>query len=55
LRTVLVPRRNEGDLEELPEQVRREMTFVPLDSLDEALDLVLTPPTLASRQLSAVI
>ena len=44
LRTVLVPRRNEADLEELPEQVRREMEFVALDSLDEALDLVLTKP-----------
>jgi ATP-dependent Lon protease len=42
VRTVLVPRRNEADLEELPEQVRREMHFVSLDSLDEALDLVLT-------------
>ena len=42
LRTVLVPRRNEADLEELPEQVRREMRFVALDNLDEALDLVLT-------------
>jgi ATP-dependent Lon protease len=48
LRTVLVPRRNEADLEELPDQVRREMSFVALDSLDEALDLVLT-----SRQLTA--
>jgi ATP-dependent Lon protease len=42
LRTVLVPRRNEADLEELPEQVRREMQFVPLDNLDEALEIVLT-------------
>jgi ATP-dependent Lon protease len=47
LRTVLVPRRNEADLEELPEQVRREMHFVPLDNLDEALDMVLTQPTAA--------
>jgi ATP-dependent Lon protease len=53
LRTVLVPRRNEADLEELPEQVRREMTFVPLDSLDEALELVLTKPSAISDQLSA--
>jgi ATP-dependent Lon protease len=42
LRTGLVPRRNEADLEELPEQVRREMQFVPLDNLDEALEIVLT-------------
>jgi ATP-dependent Lon protease len=48
LRTVLVPRRNEADLEELPEQVRREMRFVLLDSLDEALDLVLTTATIPS-------
>jgi ATP-dependent Lon protease len=52
LRTVLVPRRNEADLEELPEQVRREMRFVPLDSLDEALDFVLTPAPVG--RLSAV-
>src|SRR3979411_1583615 len=42
LGTVLVPRRNEADLEELPDQVRREMSFVALDSLDEALEMVLT-------------
>jgi ATP-dependent Lon protease len=54
LRTVLLPRRNEADLEELPEQVRREMTFIPLDSLDEALDIVLTKTTAVGRQLSAV-
>jgi ATP-dependent Lon protease len=54
LRTVLVPRRNEADLEELPEQVRREMCFVPLDSVDQALDLVLTQTTGMGRQLSAV-
>jgi ATP-dependent Lon protease len=42
LRTVLVPRRNEADLEELPDQVRREMRVVALDSLDDVLDVVLT-------------
>jgi ATP-dependent Lon protease len=45
LRTVLVPRRNEADLDELPEQVRREMRVVSLDSLDDVLDVVLTPPS----------
>ena len=54
LRTVLLPRRNVADLEELPEQVRREMQFVALDSLDEALDLLLTPAVDGSRQFAAL-
>jgi ATP-dependent Lon protease len=49
LRTVLVPRRNEVDLDELPDQIRREMQVVALDSLDEVLDVVLTPPSAAKR------
>jgi ATP-dependent Lon protease len=56
LRTVLAPRRNQADFDELPEQVRREMTFIAIDSLDEALDLVLTPTSNgadAGHQLSA--
>jgi ATP-dependent Lon protease len=38
---MVLPRRNEGDLEELPEELRREMTFIVVDSVDEVLDLVL--------------
>ena len=52
LRTVLLPRRNDADLDELPEQVRNEMTFILLDSLDEALDTVLTKPLAVSDQLT---
>jgi ATP-dependent Lon protease len=51
LRTVLLPRRNDADLDELPDQVRKEMTFILLDSLDEALDTVLTKPSAISDQL----
>jgi ATP-dependent Lon protease len=50
LRTVLLPRRNDADLDELPDQVRTEMTFILLDSLDEALDAVLTKPPAVSDQ-----
>ena len=32
VRTILVPRRNEADLDELPDEVRKEMRFIPLDS-----------------------
>jgi ATP-dependent Lon protease len=56
LRTVLIPRRNEADTDELPEQVRREMRFVPLDHLDQALQQVLDLPARdeLGRELSVV-
>ncbi len=44
LRTILIPRRNEGDLDELPAELREEMTFIPVDSVDEVLDIVLVKP-----------
>jgi ATP-dependent Lon protease len=53
LRTVLLPRRNDADLDELPDQVRQEMTFILLDSLDEALESVLTKPLAVGDQLTA--
>ena len=36
LTTVILPRRNEIDLEELPDEVRNTMLFVPVDQIDEA-------------------
>jgi len=37
IRTVLLPRRNEKDLEDVPAEARRELRFVWLDRVDEAL------------------
>src|SRR5690606_33861884 len=37
LRTIIIPRKNERDLDELPEEARRELTFVPVDSIDDVL------------------
>ncbi len=36
--TVIIPRENEPDLDELPKDVRRRLTFVPVDSVDEVVD-----------------
>jgi len=41
LRTVVIPRRNEKDLDDLPEEVREEMTVVLVDRVDEVLDIAL--------------
>jgi ATP-dependent Lon protease len=34
---VLLPRRNESDLDDIPKEVRESMTFVPVDELSEVL------------------
>jgi endopeptidase La len=41
--TFILPERNAADLAELPEDVRGEMTFVPVKHLDEVLALALPP------------
>jgi ATP-dependent Lon protease len=35
--TIILPKRNERDLDELPEDVRSAMTFVPVEQIDEAI------------------
>ena len=44
IRTVLLPERNMADLEELPEQARSEMTFVPTSTIEQVIEAAL-PPT----------
>jgi ATP-dependent Lon protease len=39
---VILPKRNERDLEELPEDVRGKLSFVLVDRIDEALKAGLT-------------
>lgn len=38
IRKVLLPQDNEKDLEEIPESIRADMTFVPVSHMDEVLD-----------------
>jgi ATP-dependent Lon protease len=44
IREVLLPARNERDLEEVPKDVRSEMTLHLIKRMDEVLPLVLEPP-----------
>jgi ATP-dependent Lon protease len=59
LRTVILPRENEPDLEELPQEVREELDFVLVDSVDEVLAAALDgglpagKPRLAAAERSA--
>jgi len=45
LRTIILPRRNEPDIDDIPEEVRRELTFVFADRMEEVLDAALSPRT----------
>lgn len=49
IRRIVLPARNEGDIEDIPEDVRKELEIVPVSRISEALDatlerLVANPP-----------
>ena len=44
LRTVLIPKENEKDLAEIPENVKRGMTIIALGTVDEVLEHALVSP-----------
>jgi ATP-dependent Lon protease len=49
IRRIILPARNEGDLEDIPEDVRRELEIIPVSRIAEVLDtalekLVANPP-----------
>ena len=48
LRTIILPKRNEVDLDDIPEEVKKVMTFVPVETVDEVLEAALQKP--ASRR-----
>ena len=50
LRTVILPRRNEMDLDDLPEDVRDEMQFVLVERINEVLEAALRPPILSDAE-----
>ena len=43
LTDVILPERNRGDLEDVPDEVREEMTFHPVMTIGEVLELALEP------------
>jgi ATP-dependent Lon protease len=49
LKEVILPKRNEGDLDDVPEQVREQMSFHAADSIDQVLGWALEPAAGAAR------
>ena len=51
IRTVILPKRNERDLEDLTAELRQEMEFVLVESAEEVLARALEPRPAASHGL----
>jgi ATP-dependent Lon protease len=57
IRTVLLPERNMADLEDLPQALRDEMTFIPVTEISQAFDNALmqkaVPPAVAAAPIAS--
>jgi len=42
IRTLILPALNEPDLAELPEEIRKEMTFVPVETLEQVISVAMS-------------
>ena len=54
LKTVILPKRNEADLDDVPEDVRREMTFHIAETIDEVLGYTLCTLSAEDKLAEAV-
>ncbi len=55
--TIILPKRNEGDLEDLPAELREHMEFVPVETIDQVLAKALLPakPSEDSKEEPAAV
>jgi len=44
IRAIILPRRNEADLEDVPEEIRRDVRFTPVDEVSQVLSQALAAP-----------
>ena len=49
IKTVILPKRNEKDLVEVPEEIQRDMNFEFVQRMDELLSLALEPPDITKQ------
>ncbi|MHB1161806.1 MAG: endopeptidase La [Chloroflexota bacterium] len=53
--TIILPRKNEGDLEDLPPELREKMEFVPVEIIDEVLAKALVPAARVEMKQAAEV
>ncbi len=53
LKTIIIPARNQADLEELPDDVRESLEFIYANTVDDILEVVFEPtkPSLENKSL----
>jgi ATP-dependent Lon protease len=44
IKTVIIPAKNNKELEEIPAAIKRKLKFVPVQNMDEVLDIALLAP-----------
>ncbi|MDO8500960.1 MAG: endopeptidase La [Gemmatimonadaceae bacterium] len=45
IKHIIIPKANEGDIEDVPEEVRNTLTFHPVETLSQVLEIALVKPT----------
>ncbi|OQY29192.1 MAG: hypothetical protein B6I38_08505 [Anaerolineaceae bacterium 4572_5.1] len=53
LKTVILPKRNEVDLDDVPDEVKKSMKFVFVETVDEVLDAALEKKPVAKKKIEA--
>jgi ATP-dependent Lon protease len=53
IKRVLLPRRNEADLDDVPQELRDDLEFVLTDTAEEVLSRALEAPSIHARQSEA--
>jgi ATP-dependent Lon protease len=54
IRTIILPKKNEKDLEEIPEHIRNQLSFQFIQKMDEAIDLALKHPEVQKPEHGAL-
>ena len=44
IKTVIIPAKNKKELEEIPSSIKRKLKFVPLQNMDQVLEIALLAP-----------
>ncbi|MFN8489241.1 MAG: endopeptidase La [Caldilineaceae bacterium] len=52
IKTVIIPKRNEADLDDVPESVRKTIKFIVVDTVDEVLAAALDAPEEESKKVN---
>ena len=52
LKTVIIPKENKKDLEDVPKEVLKDLSFIPVSHMDEVLEIALTkaPPRITQSE-----